>query len=231
MCISENEIGDVAHLVEYGQVDLALNSSLSLMHARLLRGAIICVASRVEFHNHLDRGLVYQHPLIRYDTSEGHATILGLAHGAMLVRALPPLTSLRLGSRDFSITSRSIIADRIPIGVSPDMISYTFRTPYLALNQDNHEIWRRASNSERSQLLERVLIGNLLSLSKSIGLSVSSRLRAEINLVPGGFEEIKPGLRLLGFEGSFRTNFLLPQRWGIGKSSSRGFGTLTCQEA
>jgi len=36
---------------------------------------------------------------------------------------------------------------------------------------------------------------------------------------------------LLGFLGSLRTNFQLPERWGIGKSSSRGFGTLIVQES
>jgi hypothetical protein len=41
---------------------------------------------------------------------------------------------------------------------------------------------------------------------------------------------LKPGVELLGFEGSIRINFRLPLRWGIGKSSARGFGTLIAQE-
>ena len=111
------------------------------------------------------------------------------------------------------------------------MIAYEFQSPYLGLNQENYEAWRHMSTSERSRLLERVLIGNLLSLSKAIGLNVSIRLRAETDLVPSGFEELKPGLSLLGFQGSFRVNFLLPQRWGIGKSSARGFGTFVLRES
>ena len=85
-------------------------------------------------------------------------------------------------------------------------------------------------STEQSRLLERVLIGNILSLSKAIGLEVTVRLRAEPCLLPSGLEELKPGLQLLGFSGSFRVNFALPQGWGLGKSSSRGFGTVIRRE-
>jgi hypothetical protein len=79
-------------------------------------------------------------------------------------------------------------------------------------------------------LLERVVIGNLLSLSKAIDLHVSERLHAEVDLHPCGLQVLKPGVELLGFGGSIRINFRLPLRWGIGKSSARGFGTLITQE-
>jgi hypothetical protein len=34
------------------------------------------------------------------------------------------------------------------------------------------------------------------------------------------------GIPLIGFEGMFQTNFNLPDYFGIGKSVSRGFGTV-----
>ena len=111
------------------------------------------------------------------------------------------------------------------------MIRYEFSTPYLALNQENHEDWSRAGTTERSALLKRILIGNLLSLSKSVDLHVSIRLLVDTCLEPMGLEELKPGLSLLGFRGSFRANFVIPDYWGIGKSSARGFGTVVRQEA
>ena len=72
-----------------------------------------------------------------------------------------------------------------------------------------------AGNAERSRLLQRVLIGNILSLCKAIGLDVSARLEAETDLAATGLEELKPGLHLLGFKGSVRVNFLLPECWGM----------------
>ena len=80
-------------------------------------------------------------------------------------------------------------------------------------------------------MLSRIVVGNILSLSKSIGLHVSERLNAEVDLEPCGLQTLKPGVALLGFRGSIHINFRLPARWGIGKSSARGFGTLTAQEA
>ena len=216
----------LTRLVECSELRLTLSDPISRVHARWLRGAVIQVSKRVEFHNHAGREFVYQHPLIRYDTSGGYAAVVGLAQGALLVRSLPPIDSLRLGPELVSVTGREVIANRCPIGPCREMIQYDFRTPYLALNQENHEAWGRAGNAERSRLLQRVLIGNILSLCKAIGLDVSVRIEAETDLVATGLEELKPGLHLLGFAGSFRVNFLLPHGWGIGKSSSRGFGTL-----
>ena len=77
----------------------------------------------------------------------------------------------------------------------------------MALNQENHRTWSRSTSAEQLGLLGRVLVGNLLSLSKAIGLHVEERLRAEIDLEPDGWHELKPGVRLLGFRGSFRVNF------------------------
>jgi hypothetical protein len=110
-------------------------------------------------------------------------------------------------------------------------MTYVFQTPYLALNQDNFQNWEGSNEVERKRLLSRIVVGNLLSLSKAIGLHVAERLRAEVDLRPCGFQTLKPGIELLGFLGSLRTNFQLPERWGIGKSSSRGFGTLIVQES
>ena len=63
-------------MVEFGEVRFTLNHPLGLPQARWLRGAIMHVVDRVEFHNHLEQRLVYQHPLVRYDTSTGNASVL-----------------------------------------------------------------------------------------------------------------------------------------------------------
>ena len=110
-------------------------------------------------------------------------------------------------------------------------MTYVFQTPYLALNQDNFQTWEGSDGPERKRLLSRIVVGNLLSLSKTIGLHVAERLRAEVDLHPCSFQTLKPGVELLGFLGSLRTNFQLPERSGVYKSSLRGFGTLIVQES
>ncbi len=222
---------DTAAIIEHGDVRLTLSKPLGFQQSRWLRGAIIGLTSRKDFHNHSGNGFFYQHPLIRYDTSRGDAAVMGLAAGAVLVRGLPATDHLRLGPDELVVTNQSVTASRVLVGPCAEMIRYEFLTPYLALNQENHEVWSRVDASERSALLKRILIGNLLSLSKSVDLNVTTRLVAETCLEFTGFEELKPGLSLLGFSGTFRVNFLIPDHWGIGKSSARGFGTVVRLEA
>ena len=144
---------------------------------------------------------------------------------------MPALEAFSLGGETLRVRQRDVEVTRVEIGPTTDPIHYSFQTPYLGLNQQNHHDWERSSDPERRCLLSRIVIGNLLSLSKAIGLHVSERLHAEVDLEPCGMQTLKPGLALLGFRGSVRINFRLPTRWGIGKSSARGFGTLVVQEA
>ena len=62
-------------------------------------------------------------------------------------------------------------------------------------------------------------------MSKSLGFIVEQ----EIKLKSINFREKKVFLKgnpMLGFLGTFSVNFEIPDYWGIGKSVSRGFGTV-----
>jgi hypothetical protein len=214
-------------LIEMTIVRHAVDAKLEVKHARWLRGAFARRVDRPEFHQHVEEGLLYRHPLIRYDVSTGDAVVAGLGVGAVLLRGVPPFTEITLGPETHRVARHQREAARVEVGPTSTPMQYKFKTPYLALNQDNHEAWDRGSTADRRRLLERVVIGNLLSLSKSIGLHVEERLTAEVELEPDGWHELKPGVRLRGFRGVIRVNYLIPDLWGVGKSSARGFGTLT----
>ena len=217
--------------IDLTSIGYEVGGGLDLRHARWLRGAVAGRAGRAEFHNHAADGLVYRHPLIRYDVSTGVAVITGLAEGSLLLCGMPAFEVFQLGASRYPVLGRSVRRDRVPIGPTSQSIDYQFRSPYLALNQENYATWERDRGPNRHRLLERVIVGNLLSLSKGIGLHVEERLHAEIDLEPDGWHDVRPGVRLLGFRGAFRVNFTMPDLWGIGKSSSRGFGTLIRSEA
>lgn len=213
--------------LDYSVVSYRLGTTLELHHARWLRGAVAERSARPEFHNHDGDRLIYHHPLVRYDVSTGEAAVAGLAEGAVLLRSLPAFEAFSLGGKTQRVLGHRVESQRVEVGPSREPIAYTFRTPYLALNQDNHKVWSGSSPAAQADLLARVVVGNLLSLSKAIGLHVEGRLRAEVDLEPDGWHEIKPGVRLLGFLGKIRVNYLIPGLWGIGKSSARGFGTVS----
>ena len=77
----------------------------------------------------------------------------------------------------------------------------------------------------KNSLLKKILIGNILSMSKSLGFIVEQ----EIKLKSINLREKKVFLKgnpMLGFLGAFSVNFEIPDYWGIGKSVSRGFGAV-----
>ena len=85
---------------------------------------------------------------------------------------------------------------------------------------------------EKVDYLQRKLIGHLLSFSKIIKYEVPGEIIIKLNIYEYGrsfTNDIKTGL--LGFMGTFETNFKLPQwGWGIGKWSARGYGLMKLME-
>ena len=212
--------------IEHCLVRFDVARTVSLEDARKLRGAIAQVMKRPEFHGHIGEKFRYREPLIRYEASSGCLNAIGICDGAMLLKELPRFQSLRLGHSEFDVHRQTVTPSRVEVGVVDKNFHYRFVSECLLLNQENHNRWRRMHHSEKHELMRRILVGNILSFAKGIGMSVTARLEADCDLAPVGFRTLKPGVRLLGFTGTFSVNFKLPPMWGLGKSTSRGFGTV-----
>lgn len=177
-------------------------------------------------HQHApDGSLLYRHPLIQTKVIDGEIVITGLDEGALILEVLPRPCQLPLGQRVVEVVEDKRQTGVVFVGPTEESIEYDFLTSWLPLNQKNHATYLTCSADARGDLLSRILIGNILSLSKTIRLNVQTRLKAKQSLVPTDFVEPK-GVELLGFTGTFAINFSLPDFWGVGKFSSRGFGTL-----
>lgn len=179
-------------------------------------------------HHHLwDNGFYYSFPLIQYKAIEGKPLIIGINEGAeILQRIYPELSRIRIGPREYQITEKTIIIRTDDVVVKQELEWFSFLTPWLALNEKNYEKYQKFGSWEkRKELLESILIGNLLSMSKSLGYTVADPIRAEIKNI----KEVRTKLKdipMFGFLGTFSVNFEIPDYWGIGKSVSRGFGTV-----
>lgn len=219
-------------LIEKSDVELKLDVKLDIRHARWLRGAIGTRETRNEFHQHDNSQLLYRHPLIRYDTSDGCAAIRGLNEGSLLLRAFSPPSQLRLGNDSYTVAKHETKSARVEVGSTSEFVSYRFTSPWLPLNQENRKRWMKSCSEEQHILLIRILCGNVLSFCKSVGHHVNQRIEVVcIDVKPTQAYDLKPGVKLLGFSGSFAVNFSLPNKWGIGKSSARGFGTIVREDA
>jgi len=136
------------------------------------------------------------------------------------------LNELSLNRETYKIVEKKSNESEVTFGVAGDKIVYSFLTPWLALNAKNYEKYQMLGTwGKKKELLEKILIGNIISMSKSLGYTVPAPIEANIHHL----KEVKTSLKgtpMLGFLGNFSVNFEIPDYWGIGKSVSRGFGTV-----
>jgi hypothetical protein len=206
---------------------LITSATLSKGMASQLRGALANRSpDEVLLHHHdLDGSMIYLYPRIQYKVINNQAMLIALEEGIDSARqTLSKLHSLNLGGTNVVIEHiDSTQADEL-FGCSTNFVEYGFLTPWLALNQKNARIYEQCHHEEGRNLLQKILIGNFLSMSKSVQYDVPAKIKANLTLrhVPVSMK----GINMLGFIGRFRINFHLPDLIGVGKSVSRGFGTV-----
>ena len=143
----------------------------------------------------------------------------------MLEEIYDRYASLRLGSTTYNVIGQEFGVKECELSISDEYCEYTFKTPWLALNQTNYlKFYACRNRTERFELLSRTLIGNLLSISKSFGYTVPQRIEAvvHVNAVKTRLKSVS----IMAFRGSFTTNFEIPELLGVGKSVSRGYGAV-----
>lgn len=143
-----------------------------------------------------------------------------------MTRLWGEVDSARIHSEELPVLESTLTRHREPLGETPEPVAYCFRTPWLGLNQDNYRAYQADRDSAiRQAILRRVLVGNCLSLAKAFGHHVRACLTADVSGLRPWTTRLK-GVEMLGFLGTFHVNFHIPERVGIGKSVSRGFGTV-----
>lgn len=221
--------------IEIIRIKLTTQIPINQLHATGLRGSIASLAllkNRSEFHQHSPSGLVYRHPRIQYHVLNGQFQLAGIADGAFLLKAFPDLEQLIVYGQIYYIKPEVKTESNL-IGVSEKMIRYHIITPWLPLNRDSFQAYLKLNDHHKKKLLlQKKLIGNLLSFSKSIQYEVKQEIKVNLNSYETGrcfTNDIKTGL--LGFLGTFETNFqLTADGWGIGKWAGRGYGIMKLVE-
>lgn len=117
--------------------------------------------------------------------------------------------------------------NKVPYGDTSegDIYEYRFLSPWIGLNPKNYNEYKKLkTDEEKKAKLNSIIVQNIISFCKFTDYTVKSRLQVKSNL-----RSIKVNLKgspQIGFLGSFRVNFLLPDYLGLGKSSSRGYGNI-----
>jgi len=215
-------------------VHLHFNGSIDDLdvQSKDLRGAIAKIyPNEILLHQHSEEGVLkYNYPLVQYKYISGKCLIVGIDKGAKVINNLHLIgETVTFFRQEFRILKKDVLFQESPYGTTNTMISYTFLTPWLALNERNYEKYKMLrTRREKQELLEGILVGNIISMSKGLGYTVPAPIKARIIKIREVKTSLK-GIPMLSFFGTFSVNFSIPDYLGIGKSVSRGFGTVKQQ--
>ncbi len=186
-----------------------------------------------ELHHHLNssegkKRLKYEYPKIQYKINSNKAIILGIGDNAISVlrNVVMNIKELLLGKITYKLVEIKAHYEESEFGITNGgvMVSYKYNSPWLALNSENYNKFKKASIKERRELLKKILIGNILSMSKHLGYDVPDTIQVDIEVYP--LKVSYKDVPMVGFKGIFEVNFLIPDYLGIGKAVSHGFGTV-----
>ncbi len=177
-------------------------------------------------HQHSADKFIYSYPLVQYKMIEGAPMVIGINDGAeVLKQVYDKYDDIKLGEEVYEIVEKGIAVRNQEFGISDKFHSYEFATPWLALNQENYmKYYGLHGREERQEFLRKTLIGNLLSMSKSLDYQVPDTIKCDVdvNIRKSRLKDVN----VMTFVGSFCANFIIPDYLGIGKSVSRGFGAV-----
>ena len=178
-------------------------------------------------HNHYGEGkFLYSYPLVQYQIIDGQPSILGIEEGAEILKEVAPsINELRLGDSYYKVEDHLFYDKEYDVKPSREEFHYKFVTPWLALNTQNFSKYNNTKDwKERKIMLNNILVGNILSMSKGLGIIVNKRIHVKSNL-----EHTKAdykNVNMLAFTGEFKVNFRIPNFFGFGKGVSQGFGSV-----
>lgn len=177
-------------------------------------------------HHHLDSKLKYQYPLVQYKMIDGKPIVVGINQGAQVLKEISDkFDTITLDYNKYEIVERNMTMKNEEFGLSDKIHFYEFATPWLALSQKKyHEFLNTRTNDEKADILRRVLIGNLISMSKTLNYTVPDIIRCDVDMESR--EERFEDMDFTSFYGGFMVNFCIPDYLGIGKSVSKGYGTV-----
>lgn len=186
----------------------------------------------VLLHNHgPNNEQIYQYPKVQYKVIDRIANVIGIEEGAhVLERLWLSIDQTKIGGQELRVIDSQFRWTDESIVVTPHVNRYRFATPWLALNQQNFREYTQLRTTEaQCDKLNKTLVGNTLSFCKSLGIFLQERLVADCSKLRTIRTTLK-GQPMVGFVGSFTLNFQVPDLLGLGKSVSRGFGTIEMQK-
>lgn len=176
-------------------------------------------------HNHKDDKFIYRYPKVQYKVLNNNPIIIGINDGVDIVSSIGINDDkFIIGDKLINTYEKRIYKKSENYGINEDYIEYKFVSPWVALNQKNISDYKKSNQMEKEEILRKVLIGNIISMSKGLNYTIEDKVQCWLNLKE---KEVNiKGIKHTCFLGDFKVNFNIPNYLGIGKNVSKGFGTI-----
>lgn len=210
---------------------LNFSNPISFNEIPYLRGAIIKITKNQEilFHNHdKDNTFRYDYPLIQYKRINGNAAIIFIERGTdKIIDFINNNKDLAdIGNRKTTLEIEKVDANDTIVQIWESEFTYSIRK-YLPLNKINYEKYIQTDDIiEKYQILENVLVGNILSFAKGMGIYFNNKIKVTILQVDEPKVYRFKNIKMMGFDIRFKSNVSLPDYIGLGKGVSIGFGMI-----
>lgn len=212
------------------------SNSISREEIPSFRGAIVNALQDKGadlFHNHKEEGLVYRYPLIQYKRIHQKAAIVCIGEGTEAIGQFFSACDfvVNIGDRRLELEVESIKPNKVLVQVWDSIFSYTIRK-WLPFNKENYEQYTKLESlAEKYAMLERLLIGNILSFGKGVGIQFDKQVECKITEASEPMSIMHKGVKLMGFDVAFKSNVSLPDYIGLGKGVSVGKGMVKGMES
>lgn len=197
----------------------------------LFRGAVIGSMQGTAnglYHNHTDDSVVYRYPKVQYKRINKSAAIVAVDEGADVIGQFLSSADacMSIGERKETFVVKDIRADQYLVQEWDSTFEYYLRK-WLPLNSENYKEYVNIEVvSEKVFFLERILIGNIISFAKGIGVTLKPNIECKLTSMTAPRLQKYKGVKMMAFDVCFKTNVLLPDYIGIGKGVSLGFGII-----
>jgi hypothetical protein len=156
-------------------------------------------------------------------------TVVGYNEAAdVLLKIFADVQEIRIADQLLDAREKELSHDRLSASFLPSqLVQYQFVSPYRGVSQDQYKRWRTLkTDQERHAFAQAALVGHLLMVFKGLGIWLADDQR----IVAYPFFRTTlvrmKGQKMTAFTGHFVANVELPDLIGIGKGTSRGFGTV-----
>lgn len=211
-------------------LEIRFRNKIENYQVPLFRGMVIHTldSNDILYHNHQDNGFRYAYPLIQYKRINRQAAIVCLAQGTNAIGEFFSNFSPRimLGDQALDLQIQSVYPRNVLVQVWNGFFDYKI-SRWTPLNQENYQKYiALESEAEQYVFLENILVGNMLSFAKGVGIHFDKKIICRITNLHPPFWIPNKDVKVLAFNAMFKCNVSIPEHIGLGKGASIGNGIV-----